>query len=107
MLLRVPQVKMPRHRGFSSRPKKKKPEWLAEPAAEEPEMTEKTDGARDEGSSPTGIMQVEVTPPESPGALKRKEAAETFEYAMAAWEVASELADMPRRHGRRSAWSSA
>ena len=91
---------MPRARGFTSRPKKKKPEWLAEPASEEPETTEKIDGARDEGSSPTNIMQLEVMPPQSPGAVKRREAAETFDYAMMAWEVASEVADEARAKKR-------
>ena len=84
----------------SSRPKKKKPEWLAEPALEEPETTVKVNGARDEGFSPTGIMQLVVKPPESPGAAKRKEAAETFEYAMVAWEAASEVADEARAKKR-------
>ena len=84
---------------MSSRPKKK-PEWLAEPASEEPEITEKIGGARDEGSSPTNIMQLEVVPPESPGAVKRKEAAETFDYAMIAWEAASEVADEARAKKR-------
>ena len=100
MLLCVPQVKMPRPRGLSSRPKKKKVEWLADPPSEEPEEADKTDGARDEGSSPTNIMQLEVVPPESPGAVKRKEAAETFDYAMIAWEAASEVADEARAKKR-------
>ena len=100
MLLCVPQVEMPRARGFTSRPKKKKPEWLAEPASEEPETTEKIDGARDEGTSPTNIMQLEVMPPQSPGAVKRREAAETFDYAMMAWEEASEVADEARAKKR-------
>ena len=100
MLLCVPQVKMPRVTGLSSRPKKKKPEWFAEPAVEEPETTEKINGARDEGSSPTMVMQLEVKLPESPGAAKRKEAAETFDYAMMAWEVASEVADEARAKKR-------
>ena len=91
---------MPRARGLTSRPKKKKPEWLAEPASEEPEMTENIDGAQDEGSSATGIMQMEVLPPESPGAVKRREAAETFDYAMIAWEAASEVADEARAKKR-------
>ena len=55
-VLCVPQVEMPRVKGFSSRPKKKKAEWLAEPTVEEPEATEKTRGDEDEGHSPTGIM---------------------------------------------------
>ena len=38
--------------------------------------------------------------PESPGAAKRKEAAETFDYAMMAWEVASEVADEARAKKR-------
>ena len=92
----VPQCNMPRAKGLSSRPKKKKVEWLAEPASEEPDITEKIGGARDEGSSPTNITQLEVVPPESPGAAQRKEAAETFQYAMIAWEAASEVADEAR-----------
>ena len=91
---------MPRPRGLSSRPKKKKVEWLADPPSEEPEEADKTDGARDEGSSPTNIMQLEVVPSESPGAVKRKEAAETFDYAMIAWEAASEVADEARAKKR-------
>lgn len=57
LLLCVPQVKMPRARGLASRPKKKKPEWLADLASEEPETTEKIDGARDEGSSPRRALR--------------------------------------------------
>ena len=47
----VPQCNMPRAKGLSSRPKKKKPEWLADPASEKPDTTEKIDGARDEGTT--------------------------------------------------------
>ena len=91
---------MPRARGFTSRPKKKKVEWLADPPSEEPDSIDNVKGVEDAGSSPTGIMQVEVVLPESPGAAKRKEAAETFNYAMIAWEAASEVADEARAKKR-------
>jgi hypothetical protein len=81
---------------LTSRPKKKKPEWLGDPVAEESERIEKTAGVDEEGSTATSNIHMEVLLQESPGAVRRREAAQTFDYAMLAWEAASEVADEAR-----------
>jgi len=91
---------MPRVKGYTNRPKKKKVKWLDEPASDEPQASKDNEDAGGEGSSPTGIMQVQVSAPESPGAKKRKEAEEIFDDAMMRWEVAQELAEEARAKER-------
>ena len=94
---------MPRARGLSSRPKKKKVEWLEEEPDDVLSDQETGEGAQVEGVLTTGATDKVPFVPPSPLQQKQDDAMDLFVAAMESWEAAQEVAT--RSEPARGPWT--